>query len=230
MLKDSEICKSCRSCKIKSPLFSLLSEDELDMLNKDRFEVQYKPGELVFKEGSSASYVLSITSGIAKIVKENKTKSLIIRLSRLYELLGAPAIFGTGRYVYSVVALTDIKVCYVDIEPLRSILKTSSGFNYRFMESILQETNLIYTRMESLLLRQSAGKLADCLLFLAGMYCSDPDLINLSRGDLAAAANINRENMNKFLNEFENDGLIQVENGGIRLINQTGLERVAMVG
>jgi len=230
MIKNSEVCKSCLNCKVKSPLFSLLSDNELNMLNKDRFEVQYKPGELVFKEGASASHVLSITSGIAKILKTSQTKKLIIRFSRLYELLGAPAIFGTGRYIYTVVALTDIKVCYVDIEPLRSILRTNANFNYRFLEGLLQETNLMYQRMESLLLRQSAGKLAETLLFAAGMHCSDPYFITLSRGDLAAVANMNRDNLQKLLKEFENDGIILVENGGIRLMNQTGLERMAMVG
>jgi len=211
-------------------LFSLLAEDECDMLNKDRFEVQFRPGELVFKEGSSASHVLSITSGTAKIVKENETKRLIVRLSRLYELLGAQAIFGTGRYIYSVVALTDIKVCYIDVEPLRSILQTNAAFNYRFTESILEETFLMYKRMESLLLRHSSGKLAESMLFLKGMNCSDPDFINLSRGDLADVANMNRDNLHKLLKQFEHEGLVQLDEGGIRLLDQSGLERLARVG
>ena len=63
-------CKDCTECIERSPLFKHLSKEELEIMNEGRFEVKYKSGETIYKQGTDITHVLSVTSGMAKIFVE----------------------------------------------------------------------------------------------------------------------------------------------------------------
>ena len=68
--KQIEGCEDCRDCMKRAPYFQVLSPEELDMINKDRYSVRYKAGEMILKQGTSANHILSLIDGIVKIYIE----------------------------------------------------------------------------------------------------------------------------------------------------------------
>jgi CRP-like cAMP-binding protein len=56
-------CKvgSCADCFDKSPLFKLMSPEELQQIEETRSEVVFKPNEIIYKQGTNATQIVTIT-------------------------------------------------------------------------------------------------------------------------------------------------------------------------
>jgi signal-transduction protein with cAMP-binding, CBS, and nucleotidyltransferase domain len=49
-------CLDCQHCFKRSPLFKMLTEEELDLLNSARLEVNFKKGEIIYKQGTPLTH------------------------------------------------------------------------------------------------------------------------------------------------------------------------------
>lgn len=109
----SQACKTCDNCNEKSHIFSLLSQEELLVLNRDRFEVMFEPGQVIIKQGAPATHFVSLTMGMAKLYLEGfDRKKLILEIVKPWKLFGGPGVFTDMRYHYSISALTETASCF----------------------------------------------------------------------------------------------------------------------
>jgi CRP/FNR family transcriptional regulator len=78
-------CKvgSCADCFDKSPLFKLMSPEELQQIEETRSEVVFKPNEIIYKQGTNATQIVTITDGLAKAYIEGPEKDFIIDLFKI---------------------------------------------------------------------------------------------------------------------------------------------------
>src|SRR5690554_1282825 len=114
--RRSDTCINCQTCNARSPLFNLLTQEELKIANANRFEVVFNAGENIVKQGTSASHMIIITSGMAKMYLEGyDRKNLLLELIIPWKLFGGPGLFTDYRYHYSVTALTETSACFISI-------------------------------------------------------------------------------------------------------------------
>ena len=66
-MKTDKKCLGCEECNSRSPLFSSLNKDELQLLNKDRYSVRFHKGEMIIKQGTRSDYLVSLIEGFAKM-------------------------------------------------------------------------------------------------------------------------------------------------------------------
>jgi CRP-like cAMP-binding protein len=59
----------CASCNLKMNIFCHLDEGQIEFINKDRYEVHFHKGEVIFKQGGPLTHIACITNGLAKIYK-----------------------------------------------------------------------------------------------------------------------------------------------------------------
>ena len=52
-------------CNYQAPIFNALTKSEMSLLDSHRIEVRYQPGEIIFKQGSPCSHVVSFDEGQA---------------------------------------------------------------------------------------------------------------------------------------------------------------------
>ena len=75
------------------------------------------------------------------------------------------------------------------------------------------------------------GRIADTLLYLNGLKAENPEIFQLlSRKDLADFAGISTESCVKLLKNFEKDGLIELNEKDIVIVNQKGLLEISKKG
>ncbi len=86
----------------KSPMFQLLTEEELKIINTDRYSVRFHEGEVILKQGTQASNMISVVEGFAKVYIEGfNDRNLIIDFVKPWQLVGAPGVLGTGEvFIY----------------------------------------------------------------------------------------------------------------------------------
>lgn len=61
---------SCANCARCWNNFRNLTEEELELINKNRYEATFKPSEIIIKQSSPASNAIFIISGLAKVYME----------------------------------------------------------------------------------------------------------------------------------------------------------------
>ena len=160
--------KRCINCKAKSPLFKLLSDEELDLIDENRLEVMFKAGEIIRKQGTFLSHVLSINSGLCKIYFDNvNQQNIILRIIKPTSFIGGAGLYVDQKSHYSVAAIADSSVCFIDVEVFKKIMHTNNAFADEFIKDMSKSILMNYNRLMNLTQKQMSGRIADALIYLS---------------------------------------------------------------
>ncbi len=229
-LKDNN-CKNCFDCASKSPMFDLLSNAELELINNNKFEVKFKKGEMIRKQGTFLSHVISINSGLAKLYIEGiNGKNLILRIIKTKSFIGGPGMYYDQRHHYSVIALVDLSACFIEMNVFKQIIHTNPDFASEFMKEFSRNMLLTYDHLISLTQKNTPGRMAEALLYLANdIFESNRFNQVITKTDLADLTGMARDSAVKILREFKDEKLISLDNG-IRILNPQALVKISEFG
>ena len=154
----------CLDCKHKSDLFKLLTDEELSRMDKNRFEVSFRAGETIRKQGTNLSHVLSINSGLCKLYIEGQNnQNIILRIIKPINFIGGPGMYADQRHHYSVAALTDASVCFIDMKVFKDIIHENNKFADEFIRDLSRNTLSTYSRLLNLTQNQMPGENCRCI-------------------------------------------------------------------
>lgn len=209
-----------------------LYPEELALINDKKTQLTYIRGENLFKQGAFAPNVLFIIDGLVKIyLQTGYEKQINISVARAGDFLAFSSVFGENVYNYSAIALKDSKICMIDKEGLKQLLKSNPDFAIKVTARSLKNEQHVYEIIKNISYKQMRGKLASALLYL-----SDDDLVDenvfqfLTRQDIADFAAIAPESTIKFLKEFEKDGIITLKGKDIIISNRVKLDEISRKG
>ncbi len=213
-------------------MFSLLTADELERINEDRFEASYRKGEMIFKQGSASSHMLMLTSGLVKIYLEGTNgKGLILKLIKPIQLFGGSGIFLDGRNYYSATALENTTVCYITQQKFREAIRSNPDFAEKFIEHINRNAIFNFGRFSDLTQKQMPGRVADALLYLSKDIFESTDFhLCMSRQDLADMTNLSKESVIRILKEFKEEGVVCITGDHIEIKKPKELEKISIIG
>jgi CRP/FNR family transcriptional regulator, polysaccharide utilization system transcription regulator len=222
----------CLSCNRRSAMFNILSTDELQLVNENKISIHYKAGEIIQKQGTFMSHVISINAGLVKLFLEGeKTSNTILRIVRPTSFIGGPGIYSDQLYHFTVSAMKDTSACFIDIKIFKNILNQNKAFATEFMKDFSINVISVYNRLMLLTQKQTAGRLAYALLYLfEEVYESGMTTISISRNDLADLSAISRESLAKVLRNFQNEGIIRMAYTELELLKPDTLRLIQTVG
>jgi len=118
-----------------SPLFKVLKEKELMLIEQNKYTIAFKKGETIRKQGTFLSHVISLNSGLAKVYLEGSGFSnAIMRIVKPTNFIGGPGIYYDKMHHYSVAAIQDSTVCFIDTEIFKKIIDANKAFAHEFMK------------------------------------------------------------------------------------------------
>lgn len=223
---------NCTHCDKRSPIFSFLTQDELKLINENRHEVVYQPGEIIFKQGTPSTHVMSFVQGLAKIHIQGKgVNDLIIRLIKPVEFIAGPELYINNKHHYSVSSITKSQVCFIENRVFKKVLNE----NTKFAEALLKinQEGIVSSldKLTSLHQKQQHGKMADAILYLfQQVFNNNPFELTISKGELAELAGVSSGSAYKMLNKFNEDGIIKSNGKRIEILNFDMLRRVSERG
>lgn len=209
----------------RAPYFKILDDKEMDIINEGRYSVRYKAGETVLKQGTSATHVLTLISGFVKLYIEGiGDKNLLLSVQKPWALIGGPGIHTDRKIHYTVSALTDTSVCFVNIENFNAVLGMNCGFSGQLIKHISEQAIRMYNKTVSLTQKQMHGRMADGLLYLSNdVYGEDEFDMLLSRQDLADLTAMSKDSAIRILKDFERDGVIRLRGNEMKILNEDQL-------
>jgi CRP-like cAMP-binding protein len=224
--------RSCRGCQCMSPLFCMLNGDELKLVDENKIHVNFNAGETIKKQGTFMSHVLSVNSGLAKLYIEGiEGRSAILRIVKPTSFIGGPGIYFDQRHHFTITALVDSSVCFIDLQVFKSILKGNQSFAEEFLKDFSRDVLTVYNRLIYLTQKQMPGRMADALLYLYDEIFNAPKFpMVLSRFDLAGLSAMSRESAVKILRDFQKEGLLKISDHEMEIIDVDALRTISRIG
>jgi len=213
-------------------MFTALSDEELEILNKDRYSVVFHEGEVILKQGTKADYLISLIDGFARMyIEGHHDRNLVLDFLVPWKLIGGPEAYSNGKHKYSVVAVQESLVCFLDVDNFKKVLARNSAF----AEKVLNYCSVNYLstldRMVGLSHKQMHGRIADALIYLSSeIYKSDIIGAEISRQDMADFSSMTKDSAIRILKEFERDQIINLVGRKIEVIDNDRLEDISSKG
>jgi CRP/FNR family transcriptional regulator, polysaccharide utilization system transcription regulator len=222
---------NCVDCKCKYQIFGKLEDEELEEMNRNRYEVYFKAGEIMFKQGTPSPHFLCLTTGLAKLYIEGYGKNLILALVKPVEYILGPGIYVDNRHHYSASAVEDSTACLVDVNTFKQMMRSNVDFADEFIRRISIMTIFNFDQLISLTQKQMNGRIADALFYLSNqIYCSNPFDLTISRQDLADISGMSKESAIRILKEFKDEGIVTVEGNKVHILNPQQLKKISETG
>jgi CRP/FNR family transcriptional regulator len=224
--------KDCFTCTYRSPMFDLLTQDELKLMKGNRIPVVFKSGEIIRKQGTHMSHVISVTHGLAKLYREGeKDITTIMRIVKPTNFIGGPGIFSDHIHHFTVAALMTTSVCFIDLKVFKTILDNNKVFQEAFLNDFSNNVLSVYYRLIELTHKQVPGRMADTLLYLFDDVFDNHRIKPLlSKKDFADLSAMSRDSATKILREFQNDDIINFTKDEFVLLNPEALKRISRNG
>ena len=222
---------NCVDCKCKDSIFSSLSTTELELINNNHYEVSFKAGEMMFKQGTPSPHFLCLTTGLAKLYIEGYGKNLILSLVKPVDYILGPGIYVDNRHHYSASAVEDSTACLVDVTTFRQIMRGNPDFADEFIRRISIMTIFNFEQFISLTQKQMNGRIADALFYLSDkIYGRNPFEMTISRQDLADLSGMSKESAIRILKEFKDEGILTVDGNSLHILNPQQLKKISETG
>lgn len=223
---------NCVNCTRKTACFNYLSEDELELFNKNKTTIEYRKGETIIKQGTRFNQVISFNSGLAKLnIEVDNKRNLLIGLIRPSEILAGPGMFSDNMYTFSVTALVDSKICLLDVDTFKTIFRSNEKFAESFLNTFSQRYVDTCKRFVSLTHKQMHGRVAEALIFLSdSVYNSDNFELYLSRQELADFTGMSKESICRVLKEFNDENIVHSKGRMISIQDKVILQKIHEAG
>lgn len=224
-------CNNCDECNIKSPIFSILNSKDSEFLNFDRYSVSYKPGELIYKQGSSYTHLINLTSGLVKLYLEGNQKELITRICKPFEIIGGSGVYIDNKHHNSAAAITEVNACFVDVKRFKEIIRKNALFAEEYIKIISERRLYSFERLGSVMQKQMPGIVAEAIIYLSEkIFDSARFDIQLSRQELANYCGITKEGLIRTMKEFKDEKLITLEGNILEILDGKTLHKISALG
>ena len=217
-------------CDIQAPCFQMLSPEEVELVRESKTQVRFRKGDHLTKQGAFASYVLFIISGLARQYVEGE-RDYNLRIIKPGEFVGLSAVFTKNTFNYSSIALTDCQVFLVEKDTITTVMKQNGMFAFNMVKRYSDQNSNLFDTLRTVIYKQMNGRIAETLLYIDEFKPENPAIFQLlSRKDIADFAGISTESAVKLLKSFEKDGLIELHEKDILVINRNGLVEISRKG
>jgi len=222
----------CKTCIYKGLLFGGLSDEELNLLNRNKKEMVFKKGEIITTEGQDIASFLYLKQGLVKLYKQSpNNRDQIISIAKPRDFISLLSMFSLSTYKYSISALEDSVVCSVEMEALKEVVKNNGTFAIDIMKKMSKMYDDILENRFEINKKHLRGRIAYILIFFSThIYQRDEFELPISRREIAELIEMTTENVIRILSEFRKDKIIQIDGKRIKLLNPERLESVCKLG
>jgi len=226
----------CVNCiENKNSVFSVLTTEEREHLNKHCSCANYKKGDFVFKEGDKPTGLITLAEGKVKVFKEGVGgREQIVRMAKPIGFIGYRAFFADEYHSASAEAIEDSIICTMDKEVIYDLIRSNSEFAINIIKSFAIELGFTINRTVTLTQKHIRGRLAESLIFLKDTYGFEKDgqtiKVYLSREDIANLSNMTTSNAIRTLSTFAGEGVISIDGRKIKISDIGKLERISNLG
>ena len=224
---------TCSSCNLREMCLpgGVCMDDLQRVENIVYARRRVKRGESLFKAGDEFSAVYSIRSGFFKTsLIDNDGREQVTGFFMGGELLGMDGV-GTGRYNGHAIALEDSEVCVMPFSLIEEMSREVPSLQRHLHTVLAREIVRDHGVMMLLGSMRAEERLATFLInlsrrFVRRGYSSSDFHLRMTRDELGSYLGLKLETVSRLFSQFQKEGLIEVNQKHVCILDIAGLERV----
>jgi CRP/FNR family transcriptional regulator len=205
------------------PLFSELSDQDLEQIASVAVPRSYPRGVRVFHEGDHSDACYIVRSGDLRVTREHPDgRAIALATMGPGDIFGELAMLDGEARSASVEALSECELLALPATDVRRLLQASSEITVKLVVALtrrLREANERIARQSfQTVPSRVAGVLSQLIAEEAPVEARDGVTIRMTQADLAQLAGTSRESVSRFLAVLERAGVVQVGRGRVTVV------------
>lgn len=221
----------CDKCSVKCAAATSLQPDQIEMMENNSVQVNFKKGDNIFRQGALSLNVAFLKSGLAKIHMNGPVREKILRIVKAPSYIGLPTSFGEKVNQFSATALMDTTTCFIDINLFRNIIYNNGEFAYEIIVDLCENELMDYKRYTSQSQKQIPGMIAETILCMSDkIFMGTKFNFPLTQSELGDLVGTSRESVSRVLSDFSNNKIIEFSGKEINILNKDILNQISEKG
>ena len=214
------------------PWLHLLASKERERIANELKVSEARPGEYVCRAGRPITYWIGVIDGLLKMSADNAQG-----LTMTFTGVPPGGWFGEGTalkresYRYNIQAWRTSRIAGLHIDTFHWLLGHSIAFNRFVMDQLNERLSQFIAMREIDRMNNPDIRVARSLaaLFNRVLYPGVGEVLRITQQELAYLAGLSRQRVNEALTTLQNQGLIAIEYGGVRVLNLNLLQSSVFV-
>ncbi|MFH6602670.1 response regulator [Maribacter algicola] len=188
----------------------------------------FRTGETIYRDGMYSSTIYLILEGIVKThVLDEMGKELITGIYKPDDLFGFSSITRNMPRKESATAMENVKLIGLSEEKLKKVIEENHSLTMELLQLLSEGLSETKEQLLQMAYGSVRRKTALTLLKFAEKLEKDPKgNIHILRSDLASVAGMATETLIRALSSFKKEGLIDIDNRNIKILDPVKLSRV----
>lgn len=218
-------------------LFSECDTDELSDIISRAHTRKFKRGEVLMAQGDQGDALFIILSGLARVsMVAANGREIVLDYAEAGAVLGEIAFLDGGERTASVDAIEPIEALVLTRAAFTDIIDRHTGLAMRLLRAMARRLRQNDAVIEADRAYTSGPRLARFLLrlMLSGEGTSDEGVggearlkIALSQGELGNFAGMSREQINRQLSSWAENGIVTLKGGRVTILDREALIDIA---
>jgi len=223
------MAQGCKFCSVYATEF--LTSNEKETLEHSCAHIKFKKGEVIFREGTLATNIAYLKSGLVKLHMKGPSSDKILRLMKAPSYLGLPTTIGDKVNNYSATALTETEICFISLDIFRKFINENGSFAYEIIIDLCRNELADYQRYANMSQKQLPGRMAEILLCMSHeLYKSNKFELPLNNNELSDFISSSRESVSRQLSDFSKEGIISLNKRELTILNEEMLKKISLKG
>ncbi|SPD73014.1 conserved hypothetical protein [uncultured Desulfobacterium sp.] len=214
------------------PLFNGLPDNQLKEIERISVNKYYKKSDFIFYEGDKGDGFYLVVTGLVKIFKiSSEGKEQVLHFIGPGEPFGEVPVFSGQSFPANAEAIAKSHLLFFPRSSIADLIAKNPTLALNMLAVLSMRLRQFTVQVENLSLKEVPARLAGYLIYLAGEQGSDDSVtLEISKGQLASLLGTIPETMSRIFAKMTSQGLIEVKDRTIRLLDHAGLEELAMYG
>ena len=214
-------------------LFGKLSASEIDSLISYARVERYVIGREIFAKGSPGQSLMAVLHGSIKISSlSNEGKEIVFAIYNTGEIFGEIGVLDGEERSADATAMTDCELLVLNRRDFLRVLEDRADLCMIMLRILCQRLRQTSEQVEDVMFRHLESRLAKRLLHLAesaslqGLQQSTSVELHVSQRELGNMAGGSRESVNKILQNWHRQGLIDLGKASVLIRDIEALRRL----
>ncbi|WP_022979440.1 Crp/Fnr family transcriptional regulator [Ideonella sp. B508-1] len=202
------------------PLFSMLTEEQAQLVADGVVKRRYRRGELVVEQGKKSNALFILLNGRARVLtSDERGREVILAVLEAGDYVGEMSLIDNQPHSASVRCEIQCDMLILGRPEFARCLPENSSLSYAIMRGLVTRLRSADRQIESLALLDVYGRVARALLDMAEEDNGDKVIRGkVSRQDLAKIVGASREMVSRVMKDLTERGVIEnLDTGGLRL-------------
>lgn len=211
-------------------IFQDLTQLEMEEMDRTTTMSTCDPGRVFYGPDETGEVLFLLKSGRVQLYRLSpEGKKLVVSILEPGAIFGEMSLIGQGMHNAFAQAIEECTLCVMSRMDVEHLLVKKPKVGLRIMEVIARRLQDAESKLEDMAFKSIPSRLASLLIKLSDSNSNNGTVMGYTHQDLAEMIGTYRETTTQTLNDFKNQGWINIERKRIDILDHTSLEELTKV-